>query len=151
MILHKAIKILGASVVVIALAAGGAYFWLSQPVPLEHFEENVPLETRQRNSDVQTALLVMGIESSLVDINAERAYIAYDLPADSPYDSDKLQAYALGVAAAIAPESQKGIIVQYVDEKAALAWEGDLAGARAVQDGTMDEAAYLASVKKTTL
>jgi hypothetical protein len=149
--MHKALKILGVVVLLLAAGAGGGYWWLSRPVALQEFKESVPLETRQRNTDVQTALLVVGIDSALVDIDADRAYIAYEMPANTTRSSDELQLYALGVAATAAPHTAKGIIVQYVDQKATLVWEGELAGARAVQDGTADEAAYLESIVKTPL
>lgn len=146
------LKILLVSLVVLIAGTAGAWMWLSQPVALQTYDDGLaPVEQRQRNSDIETALLAVGIESSLIDIDDERAYLAYDMPADAELGTDEMQIYILSILAGLAPESALAYIVQFVDEEPALTWEADLAGARAVAAGTADEAAYLATVVKTTL
>lgn len=149
--MKKALIVLGIVVGVVVLGLGGTYAWLTQPVEVQDFEEPAPLADRQRNGQVDAALRLVGIDSSLVAIDETRAYVAYDAPPNATADADSTQAFVLGVLADAAPDTEKGIVVRFVDGKAVLKWEGDLVGARAVQAGTMDEATYLASVTKTTL
>lgn len=149
--MKKALLVVGIVLGVLAAAAGGTYLWLSRPVELEEFPETVSHATRMRNTEVLTALAAVGIVSALVDINEERAYIAYDLPANATATPAALQAYALVIAAEFATATARGIVVQFVDKEPALAWEGDLAAARALPEDGSGDAAYFASVQKTTL
>lgn len=150
--MKKGLVIFGIVVLVLAAALGGAYWWISRPVELQAYDDGLPPhEAMQRSSEVETALAAVGIGSALVDIDAERAYVAYDMPAESEWSSEDLQTYTLGILAGFAPETPKAYIVQFVDQEPTLAWEADLDGARAVAAGTMDESAYLATIVKPAL
>lgn len=142
-------------VIVVLVVAGvllstvlGLFLWLRTPHDLQEFSEAVPVAQRSTQGDVQTALLAGGIESSLADVTAERAYVAYDLPA-SASSGDDTQAYVLGVLLDLAKASDKAVIVQYVDEKAVLMWKLDLGDVQAALDSGAAEDAVLGMIERT--
>ncbi len=116
-------KILIAVIVVIAVIAVGAYFFLfssSGPVELP-----VDLEAQQaeQNTGLYAALYSGGIQDPFVNIDETQAYVAYELP--DGFDSDSMQKFVLGEAASAAPNSPKLVAVQYENEVAKSMWTVD--------------------------
>lgn len=155
--MKRGLIIAGVIVVILLAGIGGAYLWLSRPVDLKAFEEPGPTAAvKQQNSDVQTRMLSEGIVSALVDIEPERAYVAYDAPAPEEgeeLDVEELQMVVLYSLESTAPESPRAVVVMFIDGAAKHVWKADLTALRAIpdtDDGTALEA-YLATIERTEL
>lgn len=119
---RKALKI---AIVVLVLVVGGAAFFLTRPVTPMEFDDDRTVDVRSLNTVLFAALLSGGIEDPFVDINNERVYVAYDLPAGS--DADVAQRFVVGAAANTAPGAKSIVALQYVDEQPKLLWTVQMA------------------------
>ena len=148
--MKRALLVVAIVLGLLAATAGGAYYWLSRPVPTATFDEPGPSpEVKMQRSLVESVLRAAGVEAALVDVTPERAYVAYDAP--DGVERDLLQIVAMQALAGAAPESGTGIAVLYEAGTPALMWEGDLAALRAVGEDEAKFDAWLAAVEKTEL
>jgi hypothetical protein len=119
--------IIGGVVAVIIIAA--AAFLLMQPPAtgpeggaddIPDYTEEVDLETRALNTNLYASLVSAGFEDPFVDIDLERAYVAYDLP--EGFEAEMAQRFVIGAAADAAFDVQQIIVAQYEDEVAQTVW-----------------------------
>lgn len=150
--------VLGIMLVAVVLVAGGAYLWLSRATEPVHYEDAVSLASREENSRIVTALAVGGIERPLVDVTADRVYIAYELPAapegeaaDANATAEReaaFQRYALGVAAGAQTAAANFVVAQLVDGEPHRLWSVDADVAESYAAGDITYEAYDAEIAK---
>jgi len=89
--------VLGALVVIVALLAAAA------PAAPTRYEAPVPEEERARNAAILAALAFAGIERAWVDAGTDPLLVVYERPQGISIEVS--QAFALGAAALVAPDS----------------------------------------------
>jgi hypothetical protein len=117
------LKLIGAAVaaVIVFGIAVIAFFFLAPATaaPVEYTDPVNP-DFKSQNTNLFAALYAGGIEDPFVDVDAERAYVAYELPSGA--DSDTMQRFAVGAAANAAPDVGKIVVVQYVGGTPSVSW-----------------------------
>ena len=146
------IAVVGITIVALAALGAGAFWWFHQPPALRSFEDTGPsLSTREQNGMVETALFDMGLNSTLVSITPDLAYVAYDVPAGaSAADIEGYQNGILIVLASFANQTGQAGVVAYQDQKPVLGWTADLSELRAAANDDAKLQAFFEGIEKTT-
>lgn len=137
---------------VLAVTAGGAYWWLTQPTEAVPYEAALDEKAATTNSAALSVMAASGIEDAYVDIASDRVVMAInaDAAAGDPGKVESMMLIALAAAAGAADTTaSKATILAVANDAVVLKWEADLASFRSMIDGGMTEAEYLASVVKT--
>ncbi len=145
----KRMHIAFAVVAVLAVIAIGAFLWITSPPTLVEYSDPVSVEERSQNTGLMAALFSGGINDSLVDIDAERTYVAYALPGGT--DADTMQRFVVGAAANAAPDTGKIVALQYVNDIPSVVWTVQLADFKAFMRGEITESQLDAKIEKKAL
>lgn len=136
-------------VVVVLAVIVGAFLYLSQPAaPAQNYEEQVPQAFRSQNADLAGALYTGGIIDPFVDVNNERAYVAYELPAG--YDPEATQRFVIGASADAAPNTAKLIALQYSAGNPALQWTVQMSDFKAFMNAQLTVEQLEEKIEKKT-
>lgn len=164
----KILAVTGIVLGVIVVAAGIGLYFLSQPKDLVPYSEITSASAKSRNTDVTRALLLVGLDSALVDVTAERVYVAYKLSAnstnasapsgDAAFDaaastlseSSAMQRLVAITAGAAAPEAAKVTVLQYVGETPSVFWVVANADVEAFAKGALSLDGFMEKVNVTT-
>ncbi len=145
-----------AVVIVLVLVGGGLLLWLNSGAPpgtavsaSSNYTDAAPLEFRSENANVYGALLGAGLNDSFVDIDETHAYVAYELPPN--YTADIMQRYAIGAAAAAAPNTTSIVVVQYQGGIPVLAWTVSTEDFKAFERAEMTSDQLDAKIRKQNL
>ncbi|HLE46867.1 MAG TPA: hypothetical protein VI818_01115 [Candidatus Thermoplasmatota archaeon] len=141
-----------ASVAAVLLLLGGAFLYLLQPVSGVEYEDPVDAESRSLNTALYATLLAAGINDPFVDVNSNRAYVAYVLPnTTAPTDANITiyQRFVIGAAADAAPDSTKIFALLYAEKDPRTLWSVDMSDVRAYMRGELDAAGLDAKITKT--
>lgn len=145
--------VVGSVFLVLALAAGGGYWWLSRPVEPATFTEPGPsLESRQRASVVDTALAEYGVTDAIFLADGDAAFVGYEAPQGvGAVDADTTQLAALFAMANAAPDASQGAAVQHVDGVPKVSWIADLDALRAAGEDAGALTAWILTIEKAAL
>ena len=116
-------------VVVVILVIAAAFMLMPQPTgpgteptaeDIPAYTEEVDLDSRAVNTNLYASLVSAGFEDPFVDVTAERAYVAYDLP--EGMEADMAQRFVIGAAADAAFDVEQVIVTQYEGEAPVTVW-----------------------------
>jgi hypothetical protein len=134
-------------VIISIIVMVGAFYFLSQPTPpAKAYVEQAPQEFRSANANLGGALYSGGIADPFVDVTAERAYVAYELPAG--YDSEMAQRFVIGAAADAAPTASQIIALQYSSGKPTLLWKINMSAFKAFMNAQLTTEQMEAKIEK---
>lgn len=106
----------------IVILLGVAFFVLASPSTPVPYPEDATVDYAPINSEIGGALVSGGIVDYMVDVQADRAYIAYELPEGQ--ESDQMQRFAIGVTASAIADSgiPTIVVVQFENSQAKTSW-----------------------------
>ena len=149
---HRKLAIGLGSVGVLVVILLGFFLYLLQPVASVGFDDPVDAQSRSTNTALYATLLAAGINDPFVDVDAERAYVAYVHPNATANETQQVvyQRFVIGAAADAAPNTGTIHALMYVGKDPRMLWTVAMSDVRAYLRGDLDAAGFDAKIEKQT-